>query len=446
MAGGGQAYLVILVAGLLVAAIGWIGVLGGRLIKAAVSRQREFLADAAAVQFTRNPDGLAHALLEINEEAGGGSRLRNLHAEEVSHMGFGRTVNAITGLTATHPPIKDRMAALGPKYEYWYRDGERIRRKEQREAEAEEEAGRKEEQRTAATSASEGATLAGLGGADAVSAGLSAATLAGIAGSLDGGSVERAHALLRRLPEEVLQALHTPSGAEDAVSALLLHGPDTRERDLGVLPEPRREAVDRLRLALECNWPGERADRLDPRIRLPLLELALRSLRQLDHAARESFLKRIDAQIRINGRMSLFEYAARTLLRRELDTDRVARYGMARLARHREQAVIVLSLLAHAGGGDEGQRAAAHARGMEGLPGGPANAELLPPNECRPKVVTRALTALEALQPKDKRTLLQACTRTISADDHIRASEAELLRMFAALLDTPVPAIFADPD
>ncbi|MDZ7788518.1 MAG: M48 family metallopeptidase [Halofilum sp. (in: g-proteobacteria)] len=443
---GGQAYLAMLVAGLIVAAIGWIGVLGGRLIKAAVSRQREFLADAAAVQFTRNPDGLAHALLEIHEAAGGGSRLRNHHAEEVSHMGFGRTVGGITGLTATHPPIKDRMAALGPKYEYWYRDGERIRRREQREAEAEEEAARKEEQRATAATASEGAVLAGLGGADAVSAALSAATLAAIAGSLDGGSVERAHALLRRLPEEVLQAVHTPSGAEDAVSALFLHGPDTRERDLGVLPEARREPVGRLRLALECNWPGKRADRLDPRVRLPLLELALRSLRKLDGPARDAFLKRLDAQIRINGRMSMFEYAARTLLRRELDTERVARYGMAKLARHREQAVIVLSLLAHAGGGDEEQRATAHARGMEGLPGGAADAELLPTSECSPKVVTRALVRLEALQPADKRTLLEACARTISADDHIRASEAELLRMFAALLDTPVPAIFADSD
>ncbi|WP_067563079.1 M48 family metallopeptidase [Halofilum ochraceum] len=443
---GGQAYLAILVAGLIVAAIGWIGVLGGRVIKAAVSRQREFLADAAAVQFTRNPDGLAHALLEIHEASGGGSRLRNHHAEEVSHMGFGRTVSGITGLTATHPPIKDRMAALGPKYEYWYRDGERIRRREQREAEAEEEAARKDEQRAAATSASEGAVLAGLGGADAVSAGLSAATLAGIAGSLDGGSVQRAHELLRRLPEEILQAVHTPNGAEDAVSALLLHGPDTRERDLGVLPEARREQVGRLRLALECNWPGKTADRLDPRVRLPLLELALRSLRKLEPEARASFLKRLDAQIRVNGRISMFEYAARTLLRRELDTERVSRYGTAKLKRHRGEAAIVLSLLAHAGGGDRQQRATAYARGVEGLPGGLADTELLQPSECSPKLVTRALTVLEAVQPGDKRALLEACTRTISADDHIRASEAELLRMFAALVDTPVPAIFADPD
>lgn len=294
------------------------------MIKAAVSRQREFLADAAAVQFTRNPDGLTHALLEIHERSGGGSRLQNHRAEEVSHMGFGRTVGDIAGLTATHPPIKDRMAALGPKYEYWYRDGERIRRREQREAEAEEEATRREEQRTAAAGASEGAVLAGLGGADAVTAGLSVATLEAIAGSLDGGSVARAHALLRRLPEEVLQAVHTQSGAEEAV--------------------------------------------------------------------------------------------------------------------------IVLSLLAHAGGGETGQRATAHALGMEGMPGAPADAELLPPSRCRPKVVTRALTALNAVQPADKRTLLTACTRMISADDRVRASEAELLRMFAALLDTPVPTIVADPD
>lgn len=106
-----RALLLILGAGLALIVIGWIGVLAGRLIKAAVSRQREFLADAAAVQFTRNPDGIAGALLRIHEAAGG-SILRARHAEEISHMGFGRTVGALTRMTATHPPIEARMEAL----------------------------------------------------------------------------------------------------------------------------------------------------------------------------------------------------------------------------------------------------------------------------------------------------------------------------------------------
>ncbi len=98
---GGLAYPILLVAGLIVTAVGWIGVLGGRLIKAAVARQRESLADATAVQVTRDPDALAQALLEIHEGSGGGSRLQNHRAEEVSHMGFGRTLSGVTGLTAT---------------------------------------------------------------------------------------------------------------------------------------------------------------------------------------------------------------------------------------------------------------------------------------------------------------------------------------------------------
>ncbi|MEW6074668.1 MAG: M48 family metallopeptidase, partial [Planctomycetota bacterium] len=93
--------------------VGYAGTFLGNLIKAAVSRQREFLADAAAVQFTRNPGGLAGALGKIAETAEG-SRLHAAHAPEVSHMLFGAgTRSALGGLLATHPPLAERIRRLG---------------------------------------------------------------------------------------------------------------------------------------------------------------------------------------------------------------------------------------------------------------------------------------------------------------------------------------------
>jgi len=92
--------------------IGWIGMVFGRLIQAAVSRQREFLADASSVQFTRNPAGLSGALQKI----GGlsyGSKLEAAHAGEASHMFFGNGMGeSLFGLMDTHPPLEERIERL----------------------------------------------------------------------------------------------------------------------------------------------------------------------------------------------------------------------------------------------------------------------------------------------------------------------------------------------
>ena len=98
--------------------IGYIGVFFGNLIKAAVSRQREFLADASAVQFTRNPQGIAGALKKIGALAEG-SHVQNPHAEEASHMFFGNAVGGLGqffGLLATHPPLIERIRRLDPSF------------------------------------------------------------------------------------------------------------------------------------------------------------------------------------------------------------------------------------------------------------------------------------------------------------------------------------------
>ncbi len=103
--------------GLALIVIGGIGVLFGRLIQAAVSRQREFLADAASVQFTRNPDGLAGALKKIGGLSSG-SKLESPHAQEASHLFFANGLrSSVSGLMATHPPLEERIRALDPAFD-----------------------------------------------------------------------------------------------------------------------------------------------------------------------------------------------------------------------------------------------------------------------------------------------------------------------------------------
>ena len=104
-----------LAVGLLV--IGYAGTFFGNLIKAAVSRQREYLADAAAVQFTRNPDGISGALKKIGGHYQG-SEIRSAAAGEASHMFFGQVRTLfLNNLTATHPPLEKRIRAIDPRWD-----------------------------------------------------------------------------------------------------------------------------------------------------------------------------------------------------------------------------------------------------------------------------------------------------------------------------------------
>ena len=101
----------ILMIGLVLFILGWVGWFFGRLIQAAVSRQREFLADASAVQFTRNPEGISGALRKIagwNQ----GSIIRNPHATEASHLFFGNGISGFSALFATHPPLEERIQRI----------------------------------------------------------------------------------------------------------------------------------------------------------------------------------------------------------------------------------------------------------------------------------------------------------------------------------------------
>lgn len=448
--GGSGALAVFALAAALVL-IGWIGVFAGRVIKAAVSRQREFLADAASVQFTRNPDGIAGALLKIRDNAAT-SLLQAGHAEEISHMAFGRAVGGLAGLTATHPPLEARMRALGPKYALWFNQDSRERARRRRERDTRGPAD------TATATAGTPATGEGDWLRDTITAdgaipvetltadawpggdaALSPAALAVLAGSVGARDLDHARILLDRLPAAIRQSLHTPEGAAHVLLALLCHGPEWREQDRAAIPGEMHAAVLEARGTLEAHCPGEQPGTLDPRIRLPILELAIPALRKLPAETLKDLLQRIDGLIRVDERISLFEFTARTVLRHELAPGE-RHDGSRRLEAHREDARIVISLLSLTGADDADARAAAYVRAMRPLFGAQVE-EPLSAAECTPAAFTDALERLGRLQPSGKRALLLACADCIAANGEIRPAEAELWRAIAATLDVPVPPL-----
>ncbi|MDP6541730.1 MAG: M48 family metallopeptidase, partial [Phycisphaerales bacterium] len=106
-AGGAGIALAIILFGLFLVVCGAVGTFFGRLIQAAVSRQREFLADSSAVQYTRNPFGIGSALRKIGGIPQSGSISKD--AGQCNHMFFSQ---AVSSLFASHPPITERVARV----------------------------------------------------------------------------------------------------------------------------------------------------------------------------------------------------------------------------------------------------------------------------------------------------------------------------------------------
>jgi Zn-dependent protease with chaperone function len=434
--GGNQIALV----GFALVIIGYIGVFFGKLIQAAVSRQREYLADAAAVQYTRNPGGIGGALQKIG---GIGSQVENHHAQEASHLFFARGLGgSMFSLLATHPPLEERIRRIGlvpldPP-------SKARSRGEVRSAPA---GGR----RGAAAGA---APVAGLAGAAAMTAGMAEAAPPGSSG-VDGraliasiGSPDREHVayagrLLRSLPDAVRDAAHDPDGAAALLFALLLH-----DEDAGVAAAQHRMIREFGDDALEATVTSLAADvaALGGAARLPLLDLLLPALRELPPTQAERVRAAAESLSAADGRTDMFELALLHVLGRQLGTaahSRNAAEGAAGerpLDALRGEAEVVLSAVAWSGTTDAGEAdaafaaAAAHAAPLRG-------AALRPRDAIDIASINHSLERLRGGRPAARRQFLEACIHAVAHDGHVHVQEAELLRAVAEAIHCPMPPV-----
>ena len=372
--------------GAAIAFIGFPGLFAAEAIKAAIARQRELLADAASVQFTRNPDGIAGALDSIRYLKAGTS-LRSAHTVELSHMFFAPAI-ARWWSWPSHPPIEERIRRVHPRFlqeDYrrtrhasTYRDG-RV------------------------------AVLDGAGNVVKVVGGVGA--VAALVEAPRPEHVDHARKLLERLPAKLKMRLAGPEAAATAILELLAgHG--------------ELAGVGRHQALL-------------------LIELALPALKQLPQRRRDAFLAEVNRAVEADKKVTLAEFVQATLLRQHLR----AGAGKPIPTQYRKveevalDAQLVLSLIAHASQGDA---AAAHAKGRAvlgiDLPGPVPAAEL---STAR---LGEALERLRHLQPFQKPRVLRACLETAAADGKFRLAEAELVRAVAATLDCPLPPVIGALD
>jgi Zn-dependent protease with chaperone function len=419
----------LLVLGLALVIIGYAGVFFGRLIKSAVSREREFLADASAVQFTRNPEGIAGALKKI----GGlmyGSGIENTHAEEASHLFFGNVVSSWFSLLSTHPPLKERIKRLDPAF-----DGHFTAVKPGRLAAAEPASDRPK--RAALRPGTVDGAFGRVG--EPLRAPLEPLEAVLQIGAPGIEHLAFAALLLEELPDRLHQAAQNPFGARAVIFALLLDDEEAvRTRQLERLAEHADRAVYEETRKLSGLVAAVR-----PESRLPLVDLTFPALRTLSEEQYRSFRENVVQLVRADKKIQLFEYVLHHMLVRHLDEQ----FSMAKRPRTRyysikpmlDECAAILSLLAHLGHKNPQDAKAAFEKGAEHLKTNGANVQLIPREECGLKEVDRALEKLRETAPGIKKRVLAACVASIATDGKVTVGEGELLRGIADSLDCPMP-------
>ena len=408
------AQIVLIGIGLVV--IGFVGQLFGRMIQAAVSRQREYFADASSVQFTRNPKGISGALKKIGG-LGQGSRIQSPHAGEICHMFFGK---AIRTLFATHPPLTDRIHRLDPDF-----DGQFISLK------------------TAAEEPDPDAPAfkkVGAGAAIPPVAALAvgADTVVKRPGNVTSQDLNHSRLLLAAIPDTVKNELGDILGSLSATCALLLdRDPAVRTRQIKDLQKMVPAAVLRQILLLENELKG-----LSPQLRLPILDLALPSLRQMSARQYAKFRQMIRVLVESDARLSLFEFALQEILTHRLGAvfrrqkRDVIYKNMGALA---IDAVNILSKLAQVGHPEEIAAQAAFNCGWVKLPIKDSRWEKPPVQKVSFSSLRVALKRFALATPAMKQALLDACAHCALHDEHVTVEEAELVRAIAYALDIPLP-------
>ncbi|MEQ8207414.1 MAG: M48 family metallopeptidase [Woeseia sp.] len=406
----------VLIIGLGLVVIGSVGVLMSRLVKAAVSRQREFLADASAVQFTRQTDGIADALKKI---AGyqQQSYLQATDPEEVSHMLFAHG-SKFTSLFATHPPLLARIQALQPQFSAESLQAVTMPVTPQ------------------AIDEGSDARAAGFAGAAEATPG---SAITDTIGNPTLQHVLFAGALRIAIPDSLYGAAHSVDSAMLLTLALFINRDgETSPNAFDVLEQQLGEQ----RTALIRRYHDELAGG-SAQWRLPLLEIAFPTLRQLPVQRLEYLLDLSRRLIELDGQVALHEFCLFRILKLNLgDALAPATRSKHRASRSdvRVAALELVAIVAHAGNLTEADRQQAFQTGISVFGDWAADAPYRPP-ENPVQATGRSLDVLQHMNNAARQSMVQALAAAISSDRQLNVSEAELLRTVCASLDCPLPPL-----
>ncbi|MCG6937536.1 MAG: M48 family metallopeptidase [Gammaproteobacteria bacterium] len=426
--GGGQAVLLIAGIGGALAVIGYSGTFFGNWIKSLISRQREYLADASAVQFTRSSEGIANALKKIGG-AIHGSALLSAAVDEYSHAYFARGDTGINFfLFRTHPPLKQRILRIQPDW-----DGKYILDKSRPSVQTEgavRAATRKQRKKTAAIGA-----VTGVGFNRAMNA---VETI----GEASQEQIDAAQLWRQQLPDVVLENAASPYGAQALVLALLIDkNAAIRQQQYKVL----NDTINELHTRHVKQLQQQVADVAGTQT-LPLIDLTLPTLREMTIEQYQIFASCVQQLIAADRKVNLREWVIQRLLLQHLDEQYglrkkpIAKYFVLGSAKYASE--LILSLLAYLEHPEEADARMAFDLGKRSIGAGALS--MLPKTAVSLDSLNNAMDELELLKPLLKKRFLQACVSCIAHDAEVTIQAYELTRAIASCLDCPMPPVLVN--
>ncbi len=417
---GAAGIAVIFAAGTALMLIGYIGLFFARLIKAKLSQQREYLADASAVQFTRDPDGIGGALKKI-AAYGRHSHLQS-DSEEVSHMLFGS--GRRRAMFATHPPILQRIQRIEPAYTQEQLDNlaKRLRAEENREHL---QAKKAEKELKEKKGKSGGASIFNVG------------NIIDNIGNPDVQQILAAAVVVTSIPDELTSAAHSVEWAPEILLYCLLDSdPKIREQQLLIVAQKRGDfGLEKMTFLLNL----KRSLAADQR--LPLMEMAFPALKQRPENEIEKLIETVDLLANIDGKVATFEYLLARQISQLLNETKspgaVVTFGNKRISHMPEATMLVLSVLAQHGHEDLESTQEAFQKGAKKIE---LVGELQGLENWQGRM-DEALSKLNNLRMDEKKNFVLALSEVAASDGRIITEEYELLRTICASLHVPLPVL-----
>jgi len=413
---GAGVVVVIVLAGVALMIVGSIGVFFGRLIQAAISRQREYLADASAVQFTRDPEGIAGALKKIGGQQDG-VRINAPKATEASHLFFADGGMFSYGL-ATHPPLNIRIKAIQKNW-----DGEFVATTLPDVAEGR---ATSEHQRDARASGFSGSTVA-------TPPPISRAQIDRL-GEPSEVDASVGHLLYESLQADWVSACHDREEAQALIFGLLL-AEDNKLRDEEILFIKNGAGKDAGKLALQWN---HQLGGLHSSEKVALVDLSIPTLRRLSLPEYDRFVEITQRLIASDGQVDLFEFMLQHVVERHLNSH--FRPGSMAKMKYRNmdilinEANILVTTMAAVGGEDQ-MSSAYQAATAEW----PWQLEMATAAECGLRSIELALEKFDHAAPLVKKQLIRMLGLAVMHDGIVESREAELLRATADAIGCAIP-------
>ena len=416
---GAVVVVVIVLAGVALMIVGSIGVFFGRLIQAAISRQREYLADASAVQFTRDPEGIAGALKKIGGQQDG-AKINAPKATEASHLFFADGGMFSYGL-ATHPPLDVRIKAIQKNW-----DGQFVESSIPEVAAVRASDDKQAEHRASGFS----------GGSHSLPVEpppISRALIERL-GEPSEVNIAAGHLLYEALDDGLIRAAHDREQAQALIYALLLaEDSQLREEELRFIQNGAGANAGKLALS----W-NHQLVHLHSSEKMALIDLSIPALRQLSLSEYDRFIEITQRLIASDGQVDLFEFMLQHMVERHLNAHFRPK-STAKIRYHSIEVLIVetnilVTTMAAIGGGDQmaaAYQAAAAEWGWQ--------LEMAPSSDCGLKSIRMALEKFEVAAPLVKKQLLRMLGLAVMHDGVIESREAELLRATADAIGCAIP-------